>query len=87
MAETTARQQIDQTRQLSDRVTQARETLRLAEARAVAARDRAEALALRDSQAAEAHRQAGEIARDLRGRLSRAQQARLALAARSRWPI
>ena len=84
MAETTARQQIDQTRQLSDRVTQARETLRLAEARAVAARDRAEALALRDSQAAEAHRQAGEIARDLRGRLSRAQQARLALAARSR---
>lgn len=84
MAEATARQQIDQTRQLSDRVTQARETLRLAEARAVAARDRAEALALRDSQAAKAHRQAGEIARDLRGRLSRAQQARLALAARSR---
>lgn len=84
MAETTARQQIDQTRQLSDRVTQARETLRLAEARAVAARDRAEVLALRDSQAAEAHRQAGEGARDLRGRLSLAQQARLALAARSR---
>ncbi|WP_405404941.1 chromosome segregation protein SMC [Paracoccus sp. Ld10] len=84
VVETAARQQIDQIRQLSDRVTQARETLRVAETRAVAARDRARTLSLRDADAADAHRQSAQAARDLRSRLTRAQQARLALAARAR---